>query len=82
MSTTSSLRRRWNDHIFFAHDCEGCGVKIKKAETHYQVSMGTQGDVLLPIGQTFYYHEACLDPYMIVVWLQEGQAVAISKHDD
>lgn len=82
MSTANPRRLSWNDRLLFAHDCEGCGNKIKKAEDHYQVSMGTQGDVLLPLGQTFYYHESCLDPYMLIVWLQEGQAVSISRHTE
>jgi hypothetical protein len=77
-----SIRLLWHDRLLFAHDCEGCGEKIKKAETHYVVSMGTSGDVLLPLGQIYYYHESCFDPYMIVVWLQEGQAVSISQHED
>lgn len=80
--STGSRRLSWNDRLMFLHDCEGCGVKIKKAEPHYRVSMGTQGDILLPVGQTFYYHEACLDPFMITVWLQEGQSIGISSHTD
>lgn len=64
------------------HDCIGCGKKILKAEDHYSVSFGTSGDVLLPLGQIKYYHTACLDPYFITFWLQEGQAVTISSHQD
>ena len=80
MSTNGSRKLSWNDRFFTAHDCEGCGKKIRKAEMHYQVALGTFGDVVLPLGQYLYYHDACLEPYMIIVWLQEGQAVAISQH--
>lgn len=64
------------------HVCEGCGREIPYDEEHYSVSFGTSGDVLLPLGQVLFYHKNCLDPYMITIWLQEGQAVAITNHTD
>ena len=76
------MARSWYTQTGGVHSCEGCGEKILKSEPHYAVLIGVSQNTIVVPERTVYYHRSHLDPYMITLWLQEGQTVSISHHVD
>lgn len=82
MSTDNKHQKSGYSGLHNIHDCEGCGESIRRGEGHYLVAFGLSGDELVPLGQQYFYHTECLDPYMITIWLSDGQSVSIALHKD
>jgi hypothetical protein len=69
---------RLKDSFTPSIDCEGCGGAIKTWEPRYTVQFALV-ESLESVTRLDYYHETCLDPTMLLMWLSEAGAVIISR---